>query len=77
MAVTRLWERWRKLTLDQRRKDLDGTNNACERLVGWWIKKRCRTIRGYKRKDSIRIVVTSTARIGASLGSYDLADLVA
>lgn len=40
MAVTRLWVRWRQLTLDQRREDLDGTNNACERLIGWWIKER-------------------------------------
>lgn len=77
MAVTRLWERWRKLTLDQRREDLDGTNNACERLIGWWIKERYRTMRGYKRPESIRNVVTLTARIGASRGYYDLAELVA
>jgi transposase-like protein len=77
MAVTRLWLRWWKLTLDQRREDLDGTNNACERLIGWWIKERYRTMRGYKRTESIRNVVTLTARIGASRGYYDLADLVA
>jgi transposase-like protein len=77
MAVTRLWERWRKLTLDQRRADLDGTNNACERLIGWWIKERYRTMRGYKRTESIRNVVTLTARIGVYRGYYDLADLVA
>ncbi len=40
MLITRLWERWRKFTLDQHRQDLDGTNNACERLIGWWIKER-------------------------------------
>ncbi len=77
MAVTRLWERWRKLTLDQRREDLDGTNNACERLIGWWIKERYRTMRGYKRTESVRNVVTLTARLGAYRGYYDLADLVA
>ena len=27
---------------------LDGTNNACERAIGWWIKERYRTMRGYK-----------------------------
>jgi hypothetical protein len=69
--------RWRKLTLDQRRADLDGTNNACERLIGWWIKERYRTLRGYKRTESIRNVVTLTARIGAYPGYYDLTELVA
>jgi hypothetical protein len=27
---------------------LDGTNNASERAIGWWIKERYRTMRGYK-----------------------------
>jgi transposase-like protein len=77
MAVTRLWLHWRNLTLDQRRDDLDGTNNACERLIGWWIKERYRTMRGYKRTESIGNVVTLTALIGACQGYYDLAELVA
>jgi transposase-like protein len=77
MAVTRLWLRWRNLTRDQHRDDLDGTNNACERLIGWWIKERYRTMRGYKRTESIRNVVTLTARIGACPGYYDLTELVA
>jgi transposase-like protein len=76
MAVTRLWLRWGHLTLDQRRDDLDGTNNACERLIGWWIKERYRTMRGYKRTESIRNVVTLTARIGAHPGYYDLVEIV-
>jgi hypothetical protein len=25
---------------------LDGTNNASERAIGWWIKERYRTMRG-------------------------------
>ena len=77
MAVTRLWLHWRNLTLDQRRDDLDGTNNACERLIGWWIKERYRTMRNYKRTESIRNVVTLTALIGACPGYYDLAELLA
>ncbi len=40
MLITRLWECWRRLTLDQRRDDLEGTHNAAERLRGWWIKER-------------------------------------
>lgn len=77
MMVTRMWLRWRCLTLDQRRADLDGTNNACERLIGWWIKERYRTMRGYKRCESIRNVVTLTAHIGAAPDYYDLTELMA
>jgi transposase-like protein len=75
MLVTRLWKRWPNLTLDQRRDDLDGTNNSCERLIGWWIKERYRTMRGYKRPESIRNVVTLTARMGAKSGQYDMTEL--
>ncbi len=77
LMVTRLWLRWPALTLDQRRSDLNGTNNACERLIGWWIKERYRTMRGYKRQESIKNVATLTARIGACPGYYDLAELMA
>jgi transposase-like protein/ribosomal protein S27AE len=73
--TTRLWDRWPNLTLDQRRDDLDGTNNSCERLIGWWIKERYRTMRGYKRPESIRNVVTLTARMGVRSGRYDLTEL--
>jgi hypothetical protein len=75
MLVTRLWNRWPNLTLDQRRGDLDGTNNSCERVIGWWIKERYRTMRGYKRPESIRNVVTLTARMGARSGRYDMTEL--
>jgi transposase-like protein len=75
MRVTRLWENWTRLTLDQRRDDLDGTNNSCERLIGWWIKERYRTMRGYKRTESIRNVATLTARIGVRSGRYDMSEL--
>jgi transposase-like protein len=77
MLITRLWERWPRLTLDQRRDDLDGTNNSCERLIGWWIKERYRTMRGYKRNESILNVVTLTARMGSRSGAYDMAELYA
>ena len=39
MLITRVWERWHRLILDQRRGDLDGTNNSSERLIGWWLKE--------------------------------------
>jgi transposase-like protein len=75
MLVTRLWDRWPNLTLDQRRDDLDGTNNSSERLIGWWIKERYRTMRGYKRPKSVKNVVTLTARMGARSGHYDMSEL--
>jgi len=75
--ITRLWDRWPRLTLDQRRSDLDGTNNSSERLIGWWIKERYRTMRGYKRQESVRNVVTLTARMGARSGAYDMSELYA
>jgi len=75
MLITRLWDRWLNLTLDQRRDDLDGTNNSCERLIGWWIKERYRTMRGYKRTKSIRNVVTLTAWMGFRSGQCDMTEL--
>lgn len=75
MLVTRLWDRWPNLTLDQQRDDLDGTNNTCERVIGWWIKERYRMMRGYKRFESIRNVVTLTARMGVRSGRYDMTEL--
>jgi len=77
MLITRLWNRWRNLTLDLMRGDLDGTNNSCERLIGWWIKERYRTMRGYKRAESIRNVVSLTAMLGAHQGAFDLTALIA
>ena len=77
MLVTRLWERWHRLTLDQRRDDLDGTNNSSERLIGWWIKERYRTMRGYKRTESIHNVATLTARMGVRSGQYNMSELYA
>jgi len=77
MLITRLWERWHRLTLDQRRDDLDGTNNSSERLIGWWIKERYRTMRGYKRTESIHNVATLTARMGVRSGQYNMTELYA
>ena len=47
------WNLWHRLTRYRTWKGpqgetLDGTNNACERAIGWWIKERYRTMRGYK-----------------------------
>jgi transposase-like protein len=75
--IWRLWTRWERITLDQHYENLDGTNNACERLIGWWIKERYRTMRGYKRTLSIRNVVAVTSLLGAAPEPYDMAYLYA
>ena len=66
------WNLWHRLTRyrhwrgpgDER---LDGTNNACERAIGWWIKERYRPMRGYKRRQSIRNVSRLLAWAGNQL----------
>jgi len=52
------WNRWPRLTFYRTWKDedghpkLDGTNNDCERSIGWWVKERYRSMRGYKKEQS-------------------------
>jgi hypothetical protein len=51
------WNLWPRLTKyrtwqGSSGETLDGTNNGCERAIGWWIKERYRTMRGYKRRKS-------------------------
>jgi Transposase IS66 family len=75
--IWRLWTRWERITLDEYYEQLDGTNNACERLIGWWIKERYRTMRGYKRTLSIRHVVAVTSLMGAAEEPYDMVRLYA
>ncbi len=77
MMVARLENRWRNLTLDLRWEDLNGTNNTYERLIGWWIKERYRTRRGYKRRESIKNVVSLTALLGTAPDYYDMTALLA
>ncbi len=55
------WNLWHRLTRYRKWKGpkgetLDGTNNACERAIGWWIKERYRTMRGYKvPENAVRV----------------------
>ncbi len=78
------WNLWPRLTFYRTWKDaagtplLDGTNNACERAIGWWIKERYRTMRGYKRDQSALNVSRLIAHCGNHLNSgLDLATLFA
>jgi len=56
-----------------------GTNNGCERAIGWWVKERSRTMRGYKRLQSAVNVSRLLAWCGNYLdrGGADLASLIA
>jgi hypothetical protein len=58
---------------------IDGTNNACERGIGWWIKERYRTMRGYQRVKSAVNVRRLLAFCGnfPARGGVDLAWIVA
>jgi transposase-like protein len=55
------WNLWHRLTRYRtwkgpKEETLDGTNNACERAIGWWIKERYRSMRGYKvPENAVRV----------------------
>jgi transposase-like protein len=78
------WSLWRRLTRYRvwqgpQGESVDGTNNGCERAIGWWVKERYRTMRGYKRPTSAVNVSRLLAWCGNHLerGGADLALLVA
>ena len=57
---------------------IDGTNNHCERSIGWWIKERYRSMCGYKREQSVLNVSRLIAFAGSRLArGLNLADLIA
>jgi transposase-like protein len=78
------WNLWPRLTFYRTWKGeyghsmIDGTNNHCERSIGWWIKERYHSMRGYKREQSVLNVSRLIAFAGSRLacGLY-LADLIA
>ncbi len=78
------WNLWRRLTGYRTWKGppgetIDGTNNHTERSIGWWIKERYRTMRGYKRPQSAINVSRLLAWCGNHLdrGGADLGLLLA
>jgi hypothetical protein len=78
------WNLWPRLTRYRtwqgpQGEILDGTNNGSERAIGWWIKERYRTMRGYKRPKSALNISRLLAWAGNHLttGGADLAMLIA
>lgn len=75
---------WPRLTYYRTWKDkqgkpiLDGSNNASERAIGWWIKERYRSMRGYKQEQSVLSVSRLIAFCGNHLSKgFDLAAIIA
>ena len=78
------WNLWPRLTFYRTWKDehgqriIDGTNNHCERSIGWWIKERYRSMHGYKREPSVLNVSRLSAFAGSRLAhGLNLTDLIA
>jgi hypothetical protein len=78
------WQVWGRLTRYRTwegpaGETLDGANNACERAIGWWVKERYRTMRGYKREASVLHVSRLIAAIGNALAGpgFPLAEVIA
>jgi hypothetical protein len=77
------WNLWHCLTRYRiwngpKGEKLDGTNNACERAIGWWIKERYCSMRGYKVPENALRVSRFLAWCGNFLtqGGADLALLI-
>lgn len=78
------WNLWGRLTRYRTwqgpaGESIDGTNNGSERAIGWWVKERYRTMRGYKRPKSAVRISRLLAWCGSHLesGGVDLTPLVA
>ncbi len=77
-----LWDHWNRLicyrTLEHSKNLLlDATNNSTERAIGWSVKDRYRTMRGYKRDTSILNVASLTAWLLERPAGYDMSPLFA
>lgn len=78
------WNLWRRLTryrtwVGPDGETVDGTNNACERAIGWWVKERSRSMRGYKRPLSVLHVSRLITAMGNALDGpgFSLAEVIA
>jgi transposase-like protein len=80
--VLHLWDNWKRLTCYRRLQhrdglEIDATNNAAERAIGWAVKERYRTMRGYKCEESILNVTGLTAWLLDQPAGYDMSTLFA
>ena len=82
LLTLHLCDNWDRLTLYQRwcgqkGEHLDGTNNATERAIGWGVKERYRSMRGYKRPQSVLNLSSLLGWLGNQPDYYDLSELIA
>jgi hypothetical protein len=80
--ILHLWNNWDRLTCYQTLEHTEGlkvdaTNNCSERAIGWAVKERYRTMRGYKRERSILNVTGLTAWLIDQPVGYDMSPLLA
>jgi hypothetical protein len=80
--ILHLWDNWRRLTcyrVLEHGEDLEinPTNNTAEQAIGWAVKERYRTMRGYKREESILNVTGLTAWLIDQPAGYDMSSLFA
>lgn len=80
--VLDLWNNWERITCYQTLQHTQGlainpTNNGAERAIGWAVKERYRTMRGYKRPQSILNVTTLTGWLLEQPIGYDMSPLFA
>jgi transposase-like protein len=80
--VLHLWNHWKRITCYRTSYyshglEVEATNNCTERAIGWGVKDRYRTMRGYKREQSIRNVTTLTAWLLEQPIGYDMSPLFA
>ncbi len=80
--VLHLWDHWNRLICFRTLRHskglvLDATNNSTERAIGWSVKDRYRTMRGYKQDTSILNVTSLTAWLLEQPVAYDMSPLFA
>lgn len=80
--ILHLWNNWQRLTCyltvqHSGEEAINATNNGSERAIGWTVKERYRTMRGYKRQDSILNVTALTGWLQEQPVGYDMSPLFA
>lgn len=78
--VLHLWNHWQRYTCYRKRDpdkpiEVNETNNGTERVIGWGIKERYRTMRGYKRNESVKNVAHLTTWLQEASGKRDMKPL--
>lgn len=80
--VLHLWNHWQRYTCyrslaAEQQLEMNETNNTTERVIGWGIKERYRTMRGYKRNESVKNVAHLTTWLQEERGGRDMTPLFA